>query len=111
MLEVSGLVKAFGNLRAVDGVDLAIDAGAHILAGEFREPTDEYREIPERLLARGVISTETTRRLASLSGFRNILVHEYAEIDLGRVALGLGRLGDIEAFVADVEGWLARSGR
>ena len=87
------------------------DAGAHILAGEFRESTDEYREIPERLLARGVISTETTRRLASLSGFRNILVHEYAEIDVGRVALGLGRLGDIEAFVADVEGWLARSGR
>ena len=27
MLEVSGLVKAFGNLRAVDGVDLVIDAG------------------------------------------------------------------------------------
>src|SRR5207245_11764586 len=27
MLKVSGLVKAFGNLRAVDGVDLAIDAG------------------------------------------------------------------------------------
>ncbi len=27
MLEVSGLVKAFGSLRAVDGVDLAIEAG------------------------------------------------------------------------------------
>jgi len=27
MLEVSGLVKAFGNLHAVDGVDLAIAAG------------------------------------------------------------------------------------
>jgi branched-chain amino acid transport system ATP-binding protein len=27
MLEVSGLVKAFGSLRAVDGVDLTIDAG------------------------------------------------------------------------------------
>jgi len=27
MLEVSGLVKTFGNLRAVDGVDLAIEAG------------------------------------------------------------------------------------
>ena len=27
MLEVSGLVKAFGSLRAVDGVDLVIDAG------------------------------------------------------------------------------------
>jgi ABC-type branched-subunit amino acid transport system ATPase component len=27
MLEVSGLVKTFGSLRAVDGIDLAIDAG------------------------------------------------------------------------------------
>jgi branched-chain amino acid transport system ATP-binding protein len=27
MLELSGVVKAFGNLRAVDGVDLTIDAG------------------------------------------------------------------------------------
>src|SRR5436309_2439382 len=27
MLEVSGLVKAFGNLRAVDSVDLMIEAG------------------------------------------------------------------------------------
>src|SRR5437899_12662129 len=27
MLEVSGLVKAFGNLRAVDGIELAIEAG------------------------------------------------------------------------------------
>jgi ABC-type branched-subunit amino acid transport system ATPase component len=27
MLEVSGLVKAFGSLHAVDGVDLAVDAG------------------------------------------------------------------------------------
>jgi uncharacterized protein YutE (UPF0331/DUF86 family) len=87
------------------------DAGAHILAGDFRESTDEYREIPERLLARGVIGAETARRLDSLSGFRNILVREYADTDLGRVVLGLDRLDDLEAFVADVEIWLARTGR
>lgn len=86
-------------------------ARTHILAGEFRESTDEYREIPERLLGRGVISAETARRLESLSGFRNILVHEYAGIDLGRVVLGLSRLDDVESFVADVADWLARSGR
>jgi uncharacterized protein YutE (UPF0331/DUF86 family) len=28
------------------------DAGGHILAGEFQEAVDEYREIPPRLLAR-----------------------------------------------------------
>jgi uncharacterized protein YutE (UPF0331/DUF86 family) len=87
------------------------DAGTHILAGELRESTDEYREIPERLLARGVISAETARQLDSLSGLRNILVHEYAGIDLERVVLRLGRLDDVESFVADVADWLARSGR
>jgi uncharacterized protein YutE (UPF0331/DUF86 family) len=87
------------------------DVGAHILAGEFREVTDEYREIPERLHALHVIAADTLRRLDSLAGYRNILVREYAEIDLGRVALALGRLGDFEAFVTDVEGWLTRGGR
>lgn len=33
-----------------------------------------------------------------------------SEIDVARVALALGRLGDIDAFVGDLEGWLTRSG-
>jgi uncharacterized protein YutE (UPF0331/DUF86 family) len=35
------------------------DAGAHILADEFREPPDEYRDIARRLAAHGVISAAT----------------------------------------------------
>lgn len=87
------------------------DAGNHILAGEFHEAPDEYREIASRLVARGVISRETAARLESLAGFRNVLVHDYAIVDVRRVHAGLGRLDDFEAFVADVEGWLSRSGR
>ncbi|OGA00956.1 MAG: hypothetical protein A3I00_07920 [Betaproteobacteria bacterium RIFCSPLOWO2_02_FULL_64_12] len=87
------------------------DTGNHILAGEFQEAADEYREIPLRLVTRGVLSAATAQRLESLAGFRNLLVHEYANIDVGRLAAGLGRLDDFEAFVADVEGWLTRSGR
>ncbi len=87
------------------------DAGTHILAGEFHERPDEYREIPPRLFARGVISNATAKRLESLAGFRNVLVHDYATIDIGRLHAGLGRLEDFEAFVADVEEWLSRSGR
>ena len=84
------------------------DAGGHILACEFQEAVDEYREIPPRLLAHGVISLETAKRLESLAGFRNVLVHEYADIDLRRLHTGLRRLDDLEAFVADVESWLVR---
>lgn len=87
------------------------DAGTHILSGAFQETVDEYRAIPHRLLACGVISRQTQGRIESLAGFRNVLVHEYAEVDLGKVHAALGRLDDFEAFAADVEGWLTRAGR
>jgi uncharacterized protein YutE (UPF0331/DUF86 family) len=54
------------------------DAGSHLLSGEFQETADEYREIAPRLLARGVLSSDTAQRLESLAGFRNVLVHDYA---------------------------------
>jgi uncharacterized protein YutE (UPF0331/DUF86 family) len=87
------------------------DVGSHILAGEFQESVDEYREIPVRLLARGVLPDATVTRLEGLAGFRNVLVHEYAAVDLRRVHAGLDRLDDFDGFVADVEAWLARTGR
>lgn len=82
------------------------DAGAHVLAAEFQEAVDEYRQVPPRLLARGVLSAETAGRLKGLAGFRNVLVHDYADIDPRRLVVGLERLGDFDAFVADVERWL-----
>jgi uncharacterized protein YutE (UPF0331/DUF86 family) len=48
------------------------DTGNHILASEFHESVDQYREVPTRLVARGVLSQDTAQRLTSLSGFRNV---------------------------------------
>ena len=86
------------------------DAGTHILAAEFQEAVDEYRQVPTRLLAHGVLSAASADRLKGLAGFRNVLVHEYADIDLERLVAGLDRLGDFDAFVADVERWLQARG-
>lgn len=52
------------------------------------------------------VSAGVAERLTGLAGFRNVLVHDYARLDLRRVHAGLERLGDLEAFVADVERWL-----
>lgn len=82
------------------------DAGNHILAGEFNEAVNQYREIAPRLAALGVIGEQTKQRLLGLAGFRNVLVHDYAEVDLEKVQLVLGRLADFEAFTADVLAWL-----
>lgn len=75
------------------------DVGAHILAAEYREVVDEYRQIPPRLVACGVLSAGLAARPRGLAGFRNILVHEYAGIDLERLVAGLDRLADFDAFV------------
>jgi uncharacterized protein YutE (UPF0331/DUF86 family) len=88
--------------------EATFDAGNHILAGEFSDPADEYADVPERLAAHGVVAPGTAARLRGLAGFRNVLVHEYAQVDLGRLAEALERLGDFDAFVADVEDWLGR---
>mgnify|MGYP003694213511 CR=1 FL=1 len=42
------------------------DVGSHILAGEFQESVDEYRDIPGRLRARAVLSEATARRLFTI---------------------------------------------
>ena len=88
-----------------------VDAGNHIPAGEFHENPGEYREIAPRLAARGVLTAATVARLDSLAGFRNVLVYDYMRIDVPRLHAGLDRLDDLNAFVADVEHWLATSGR
>ena len=82
------------------------DAGNHILSSAFQESVDEYREIPARLAARGVLAPPTEARLESLAGFRNVLVHEYAAVDLKKLHSSLSRLDDFDAFVADVVRWL-----
>lgn len=87
------------------------DTGNHILSGEFQEAADEYREIPPRLVARGVLSRASAQRLESLAGLRNVLVRDYATVDVQRLHAALSRLADFDAFVADVESWLGRGGR
>ncbi|HEY8089613.1 MAG TPA: DUF86 domain-containing protein [Polyangiaceae bacterium] len=87
------------------------DLGSHLLAGEFQETVDRYADVPTRLVARGVLRPETSERLRGLAGFRNVLVHDYAEVDLAIVAQGMQRLDDFVAFVADVERWMQSTGR
>jgi uncharacterized protein YutE (UPF0331/DUF86 family) len=91
--------------------EAVFDLGSHLLAGEFQESVTRYADIPTRLVARGVLRQPTSDRLRGLAGFRNILVHDYADVDLAIVAQCMQRLDDFGAFVADIESWLQKTGR
>ena len=82
------------------------DVGNHVLAGAFGVRPKEYAEVPPELARRGVISRELASRLAGLAGFRNLLVHEYAEVDPAKVReLLRTRLDDFREFADAVEVW------
>lgn len=91
-------------------VQALLDAGAHILSGRFKETPAEYADVVPRLAARGVLDAALAERLAQMSGFRNLLVHEYATVDFGLVHDKLQRLDDLRAFAAALERWLAAQG-
>lgn len=61
---------------------------------------DELRRVDSMWLARS---------MRKAVGFRNILVHEYAEVDDAVVIDRLSDLSDLEAFVRALTGYVERS--
>ena len=84
-------------------IQTALDIGNHILADrKFKEP-DEYRDVIRMLGEHGVIEKDLAARLLPLVGLRNILVHEYMDIDRGRLYESIqNELEDFELFARQV---------
>ena len=76
------------------------------LAGGPR-PRDYYEAILH-LGELGVLPPDFATHLAPLAGFRNILVHEYLEVDWQEVYRNLQQLGDLARFAELVREWLRR---
>lgn len=60
---------------------VVVDIAAHIISADFHSRVHEYRELISELGNVGVLEPEFAERLAPLAGFRNILVHDYLEVD------------------------------
>lgn len=91
-------------------VQNVLDIGAHILASLGVPIPEEYHGIIITLGEQGVIPQEFATRIAPMAGFRNILVHEYLEIDLREVYNILQNgLDDFERFAAYVIAFIKRN--
>ena len=61
------------------------DIGNHIVADEGWGAVDWYSDIPQRLYEQGVIDEAMREQWVQMIGFRNVLVHDYVELDRDRV--------------------------
>ena len=62
-------------------IETVLDMGNHIIADENLGMVNHYSDIPNILADNGYISAELAQRWIRMIGFRNILVHDYLDID------------------------------
>lgn len=94
-----------------EAIDAAVDANLHLLRVAGASTPPDYYESFVAMGRAGLIPGELAERLAPAAGLRNRLVHEYDELDDGKVleAVATARR-DLGEYVAAVEGHLESRG-
>ena len=89
------------------GLRLIFQVAEHILRRAFGRSADTYEGLIAELRSAGVISDALYRRLRGAGGFRNVLVHEYVEVDLNEVAAVLDEAPEVfRSFKEEISQWL-----
>ena len=82
-------------------IQACLDLATHWLADEGSAVPATYGDVFTALGDRGVLDRALAERLASASGFRNLIAHQYGALDWPRVYEIAGSdLGDLEALCA-----------
>lgn len=68
---------------------LVFDVLDHILAARFGVYPETYEDILRLSFEKGIISPELFQNIRGLGGFRNILVHQYLQVDMSELHRGL----------------------
>jgi uncharacterized protein YutE (UPF0331/DUF86 family) len=78
----------------------------HLIASEGWGAPDTNAAAFQQLSDRGVVTATVGAALADAARFRNVLVHQYAEVDDNRVVTHLDELDDLDEFVTEVAAWI-----
>lgn len=102
-----GLVERYLQLSCqtlIDALDL-------IIIEEGIEKPEDHQEAISLLYNRSIISEILATRIQGISGFRNILVHEYGKIDRKKVYQYFSqRLDEFNLFKKEILRWLKDKG-
>lgn len=87
-------------------IQSCIDIGNHIIAVAGLRAPNDYGDIFRILAENGIMEHNLAETFVKMAGFRNVLVHMYARVDLKRVYQALKQLSDFEAFAKSIAAWL-----
>lgn len=90
-------IVLFNLMQAIQG---CVDLAAHIVSDEGYGMAGSMNEFFYLLCGRGIIPVDMQEKLISAVGFRNLVVHEYAKLDLNQVyEIATHGIKDLEEFV------------
>ena len=87
-------------------IEACIDLAQHITSVEHLGTPANNGDAMRRLGRAGVVSPEVADSMAKAVGFRNVLVHEYFEVDDDIVLRRLADHRDLYAFLHQVGEWI-----
>ena len=75
--------ERYGSAGLVDQLAVAstLDLGNHIIADDRLGIVNWYNDIPKILEQNGVIDAKIREKWIQMIGFRNVLVHQYLDVD------------------------------
>ncbi len=83
-----------------------IDIANRIISIEGLEKPIDYYDAIMRLGEAGILPLKFAKKLAPIAGFRNILVHDYLDINWDEVYNNLHQLHDISKFIKQIKAWM-----
>lgn len=88
-------------------IEACLDIASHVLADRGLRAPSTYAETFEILVQAGLMSSDLGRAMVEMTGFRNVIVHEYARID-AEVVIQILRehLEDFRRFETEALRWL-----
>ena len=88
-------------------IEVCLDIGNHIISDEGWKEAETNRDIFIRLHEKGALSDGLLNRLLQMAGFRNRIVHDYAEIE-AEIVYGIlkNNLKDFDSYASEILKWL-----
>lgn len=97
--------------RFVTALETVVAVAQHVCSAQGWGPPVSNADSVRLLGREHVLDAALAQRVASAVGFGNLLVHAYADVDDDRVVAALDEVGDLEAFLTQLAGWLQAQGR
>ena len=82
----------------VESVQIIIDLACQVVARRNLASPESYRECIEALVAADLLEGQLADSIKRMIGLRNLLIHEYDDVDTARLLPLLDRLDDLRAF-------------